>query len=65
MKLIDLKNKILNKSLNDDALIFVNKGSDFLINTYIKQISKNKNLEIVYSNNLNKDSNLFDFNEDL
>ncbi len=65
MKLIDLKNRILNKSLNDDALIFVNKGSDFLINTYIKQIAKNKNLEIVYSNSLNKDSNLFDFNDNI
>lgn len=65
MKLSDLKNKILTKSLNDDALIFVNKGSDFLINTYIRQIAKNKNLEIVYSNSLNNDSNLFDFNDNI
>ena len=54
-----LKKEILNKTLNDDLIIFEVKddSSYFVVNQYIKEISNFKNLEISYENNIQNISN--------
>ena len=52
MDLQTLKNNILNKSLSDDLIIFMSKNNDVIVNDYIKGISKLKNLDIQYLDDL-------------
>ena len=44
----ELKNKILNKSVDDSLLILVYKDNTFVVHQYINQIRLDKNLDIVY-----------------
>ena len=54
-----LKKEILNKTLNDDLIIFEIKddSSYFIVNQYIKEISNFKNLEVSYENDIQNISN--------
>lgn len=64
MNIKELKENIINKSLNDDFLIFKWEDVNFLPLQYINEIAKNKNLELSYvdelSNGLSNDYDMFD-----
>lgn len=58
----ELKNKILNKVVDDSLLICIYKDTTFVISQYIKQIAKDKKLSINYVDfleNIDLDSNNF------
>ena len=52
MKLEDLKNNIINKSIDNNLIIFLIEDNDFIPNQYISEISKIRNKEILYVDEL-------------
>lgn len=54
MILSDLKNKLINKNIISLPLIFIESNNDYIVKTYIKQISINNNLEIKEINTINE-----------
>ena len=58
MELKELKEKILNKSLNFNLLIFKYESDTWLVNQYIDEISKILDLKINYVEDLDTLSNV-------
>lgn len=52
MRIEDLKNKIVNKSIDDSPIIFLIEDNDFIPIQYINEISKIKNKEVLFVDRL-------------
>lgn len=65
----ELKNKVVNKTVDDSLLICVYKDNPFVVNQYINQISKDKHLTKIYIESLEEiyvDANdFFGVNQDV
>lgn len=54
MLIQDFKQALLNKTLNDDLIIFVYSDNSFIADSYIKEICLQKNLTLNYINSLSE-----------
>lgn len=65
MEAKELKEKILNNTLDDSVLILVYSDNSFIADSYIKEIARIKNREINFVDNLEVVDDIFGFDDNL